>query len=173
MDFSSIPESHRTKSRPQPTTAMNTLSETAEGTRCHCPVCNTLLPSRPNSPPFDAPCPHCGCLLWCCKKMVEGVIVLGVIPGITPDPPDITCVSDKLVGDGGIPRVIVDLSDVERISSAFAARLLSLSKRIRSAQGRFILCGLNRPVRETLHGCRLDRMFEIADDQATALVSFQ
>ena len=152
---------------------MNTPSETSKGPPCHCPMCNTLLPTRPLPPPFHAPCPHCGYLLWCCKKTVEGVTVFGVIPGITPDVEDIESLSDVLVSGGGIPRVIVDLSDLELISSGFTARLLSLSKRIRSAQGRFILCGMNRFVRETLHGCRLDRMFEIADDQATALASLQ
>lgn len=152
---------------------MSTLSETATSTPCHCPVCNVVLTPGRRTPPFDAPCPQCGYSLWCCKKTVEGVTVLGVIPGITPAPQDVAHVSDALVSDGGIPRVIVDLSDVERISSGFAARLLSLSKRIRSAQGRFILCGMNRLVRETLQGCRLDSMFEIADDQATALASLQ
>lgn len=99
------------------------------------------------------------------------MVVLEVTPGITPEHEDIERVSEALVGSGGVVRVIVDLSDVGLISSVFAARLVALNKRIRTAKGRLILCGMNQLVRETFQGCRLDRLFEISDDEKAALAS--
>jgi hypothetical protein len=50
---------------------MTISSRTPEGEDNCCPVCakeSTLEPSRP---PGDAPCPHCGTLLWYSSPDVE------------------------------------------------------------------------------------------------------
>jgi acyl carrier protein len=39
-------------------------SRTPEGTPNRCPVCKKALEIEPSLPFGDAPCPHCGCLLW-------------------------------------------------------------------------------------------------------------
>jgi hypothetical protein len=39
-------------------------SRTPEGQPNICPVCGKYLQIEPSSPAGDAPCPHCGCLLW-------------------------------------------------------------------------------------------------------------
>ena len=39
-------------------------SRTPEGQPHECPVCGTAVVVEPSLPPGDAPCPHCGCLLW-------------------------------------------------------------------------------------------------------------
>jgi hypothetical protein len=39
-------------------------SRTPEGAPNHCPVCNQDVCLEPSVPPGDAPCPHCGSLLW-------------------------------------------------------------------------------------------------------------
>src|SRR4051812_12774859 len=39
-------------------------SRTPEGVPNHCPVCDALIVVEPSQPPGDAPCPHCGTLLW-------------------------------------------------------------------------------------------------------------
>ncbi len=39
-------------------------SRTPEGTPNHCPVCGNDLRLEPSRPTLDAPCPHCGHLLW-------------------------------------------------------------------------------------------------------------
>lgn len=43
---------------------MTLSSRTPEGTPRHCPVCNNMLTIEPSLPLGDAPCPHCGSLLW-------------------------------------------------------------------------------------------------------------
>ncbi len=43
---------------------MKPSSRTPEGQPNHCPVCGKDLKIEPSRPPGDAPCPHCGHLLW-------------------------------------------------------------------------------------------------------------
>ncbi len=46
-------------------------SRTPEGQPSHCPVCGKDLRVDPSRPPGDAPCPHCGSLVWfdlCCEQ---------------------------------------------------------------------------------------------------------
>lgn len=39
-------------------------SRTPEGSPQHCPLCQAEVRLEPSAPLGDAPCPHCGCLLW-------------------------------------------------------------------------------------------------------------
>ncbi len=43
---------------------MTVASRTPEGEPNLCPLCGGLVRIEPARPPGDAPCPHCGCLLW-------------------------------------------------------------------------------------------------------------
>jgi len=107
--------------------------------------------------------------LWCCKKTVDGIVILCVVPGVTPDLEQIDRLCESLKDSDDNPRVIVDLSAIDVASTALAARIVALQKRIASANGKLVLCGLNRVMRDTFYGCRLDRILDICDDQETAL----
>lgn len=54
---------------------MNTLpsSRTPEGNDNHCFVCGHDVRLDPTRPPGDAPCPHCGTLLWFAADSTESV----------------------------------------------------------------------------------------------------
>jgi hypothetical protein len=43
---------------------MGISSRTPEGEPQHCPVCHQEIVIDPSQPLGDAPCPHCGCLLY-------------------------------------------------------------------------------------------------------------
>jgi len=43
---------------------MNPSSRTPEGQPNRCPLCGKDLRIEPSRPPGDAPCPHCGQLIW-------------------------------------------------------------------------------------------------------------
>jgi hypothetical protein len=43
---------------------MTISSRTPEGEPNCCPVCGRYLEVEPSTPPGDAPCPHCGSLVW-------------------------------------------------------------------------------------------------------------
>lgn len=42
-------------------------SRTPEGSPNRCPICQAMICVEPSQPPGDAPCPHCGNLLWFSK----------------------------------------------------------------------------------------------------------
>jgi len=105
-------------------------------------------------------------------RVVGGVLILNVVPGVTPEHADVERLSERLVGSDDAPSVVFDLSDLDLISSALTARLIAVNKRVRTAKGKLILCGLCPFVLETFQGSRLDRVFSIADDEEAALASF-
>src|SRR5689334_16165594 len=43
---------------------MNPSTRTPEGESNRCPICGKQVVVEPSRPADDAPCPHCGCLLW-------------------------------------------------------------------------------------------------------------
>ncbi|TWU06809.1 bacteriophage N4 adsorption protein B [Symmachiella macrocystis] len=43
---------------------MEISSRTPEGDDNQCAICGKPVVIEPSQPPGDAPCPHCGCLLW-------------------------------------------------------------------------------------------------------------
>lgn len=45
-------------------TTMEPASRTPEGEPNRCPICGNQVVIDPSRPPGDAPCPHCGHLLW-------------------------------------------------------------------------------------------------------------
>ena len=47
---------------------MEPSSRTPEGQPKRCPVCGHAVRIDPSRPPGDAPCPHCGHLLWFGKR---------------------------------------------------------------------------------------------------------
>lgn len=105
-------------------------------------------------------------------KIVNGVVILYAVPGVTPEHADVERLCERLVASGDPPCVVFDLSDVELISSALTARLIAVNKRVRAAKGKLVLCSLCPFVLETFRGSRLDRVFNIADDEESALASF-
>jgi anti-sigma B factor antagonist len=110
-------------------------------------------------------------MVWSRRRTVDGVVILYVLPGMTPEHEDIECLAEALMPPAHIPRVVVELSDLDVISSALIARLAALSKRVRAVKGRLILCGLLPFVREAFFDSSLNSVFEILDDEEAALAS--
>ena len=80
-------------------------------------------------------------------------------------------VADTLSGSEDAPQVIIDLSDLDFIHSALMARLVALNKRIRAAEGRLILCGMQPVVQTAFQDARLHKVFEIHADERSALAA--
>lgn len=70
---------------------------------------------------------------------------------------------------GGAQRLVLDLADVEYISSAGLRSLLVLAKTAKSAGGAMALCGLAPAVRETMTISGFDHILALAADRAAAL----
>jgi len=67
------------------------------------------------------------------------------------------------------PDLLVDLNDVERLSSAALGKLMRLYKQAQRLRGRIRLCSIRPRVREAFEITRFDQKFEIYPDADEAL----
>ncbi|MDY7010796.1 MAG: STAS domain-containing protein [Planctomycetota bacterium] len=70
-------------------------------------------------------------------------------------------------------NVVINLSAVSHMNSSNLSALLRLRKRVLAGKNRIILCGIDTRVRTVFSITGLDKVFEFADDTATALASIQ
>jgi anti-sigma B factor antagonist len=71
--------------------------------------------------------------------------------------------------DQKIPRIYVDMTEVGYIDSSGLAVLIDAMQRIANYGGKFGLIGLRPAVRTVLEIARLDQVFRVYPDRATAL----
>ena len=69
-------------------------------------------------------------------------------------------------------RLILDFSKVRFLSSSALGVLVTLQKKSAAIKGKLLLCGLRKELLDVFKITRLDRLFEIFDDEAGALSSF-
>jgi anti-sigma B factor antagonist len=69
-------------------------------------------------------------------------------------------------------NLLIDLSQLQYVSSNALNRLIDLQALISGAGGRLKLCGLRPEIAEIFAITHLDRHFEIAPDQSAALSAF-
>jgi anti-anti-sigma factor len=100
---------------------------------------------------------------------VDGDVILGVVPGITPALDEVEGLVGSLLDKGDIRRVFVDLTDVDSLSCALVARLVVLNKRLEAAGRKLTLCGLRPIVREEFDCLGLEQAFEISSQGGNAL----
>jgi anti-anti-sigma factor len=122
--------------------------------------------------PGEAACSKCGHVLWFHVRTADGVTIIDAISGKVAINQEIDKVSGVLIREGHAPRVILNLADIQFVSSSFIAGLVALHKRIRNAEGKMVVCELSPVVRETLKGAKLDRLLNIADSEQEALGCF-
>jgi anti-anti-sigma factor len=76
----------------------------------------------------------------------------------------------RVIGDSP-PRLAVDLSKLEYISSAGLRVLLVVAKKVQQAKGKVVLFGLLPNVREVFSISGFDQIFSIEPDAATAVAA--
>jgi len=141
---------------------MNREDKETTGESAHqCPICANTLPYEPAMPRFDAPCSECGYHLWCRQRLPSDVTELEILPGRTPEPWDVDQLVKSLQRRNAHAHVVVDLSRLDMVDSAFVARLMSLNKLIHASGGRLVLRGLSPLVQETFAHLRLSQAFEM------------
>jgi anti-anti-sigma factor len=107
-------------------------------------------------------------VLWFSLRTNEGVTVVDVITGKVATNQDIQRVSQAFLSRGNPPRIILNLSGVQLVSSSFIAGLIALNRRMNDAHGKLVLCNLSPIVSETLAGAKLDRILTIVDTESDA-----
>jgi nitrogen PTS system EIIA component len=83
---------------------MDVSTRTPEGLPSRCPICGKDVIINPSLPPGDAPCPHCGSLLWC---------TLGHSP-----------ILDPLIAQVGFVHFRAALPDLKAMNKAAVFRML-------------------------------------------------
>lgn len=74
--------------------------------------------------------------------------------------------------DGGDRRQLLDLAEVEYISSAGLRSLLVAAKQIKASGGVLVLCSLTPMVREVMEISGFDKILKLAADRDAALAQF-
>ena len=77
-----------------------------------------------------------------------------------------------LVDHMGRHQLLLDLGQVERLTSLMVGRLVGLSKKVRAVGGRLALCGVKPKMREVFNMLGLPRVIPTYDSQPEALQSF-
>jgi len=137
-----------------------------------CAVCGAEVPFHTLPPAPNRPCSHCGHLLWFRKRAVDDVVVLDVLSARGISGEQMESASQSLVDCGSSPRIVLNLSELKFASSSFIAGLVSLHKKIRVAGGKLVLCELRPVMQEILDGARLNKLFDITEDEESALQRF-
>jgi anti-sigma B factor antagonist len=78
----------------------------------------------------------------------------------------------RLVEEEGRRKVLLNLASVGFMSSAALGKLITLNKQVKGRGGALKMCNIRPEVREVFAVTRLDRLFDIQDDEPQALASF-
>lgn len=74
-----------------------------------------------------------------------------------------------LVEQEGRTKLVLNFSAVGFMSSAALGKLITLNKKVKARNGRLKLCCIRPEIREVFTITKLDRLFDIVDDEGTAL----
>lgn len=69
-------------------------------------------------------------------------------------------------------KLVLNFSTVDFLSSAALGKLITLDKKVKAKKGMLKLCNIRPEIYEVFAITRLDRLFDIKDDEADALAAF-
>ncbi len=109
-------------------------------------------------------------------QAVDGILVVHFSMGRIREEREVLRVLTELgefieLNPGG--EVLVNLENIEYLSSAGLGALVGLLKRSRKGNGQLKLCCVQPSIYELFEVMRLTRIFEILDDQDAAITSFR
>jgi anti-anti-sigma factor len=127
-------------------------SRTPEGTPNGCPVCGKSLSLEPDA---KTPCPHCGYLLLFSGQDETRIELSAAEPKRFLDGLDSwACRPDPR-------RLVLDLGDIQFVSSIVLGKLITLSNKAKATGGQLVLCNVRKEVAEVFQVTKLDQLFEI------------
>lgn len=180
-------------------TGMHISSRTPEGVPNHCPMCGAEVIVDPSIPPGDAPCPHCGHLLWFPPDArselqpkeyselqlehlnVQRVGDVAVVSFKCLQISDAIVVAElrrelntlieaTLLSDS--KKVLLDFANVGYLSSAFLGMLITFDKRAKAESCHMHMCNLRPDILEIFQITRLDKLFTIHKNRESSLRAF-
>jgi len=79
----------------------------------------------------------------------------------------------RLIEDENRQQIILDFHQVNILSSQMLGVLIGLLKRIRTASGRIVICGMKAELSKVFKITNLDKLFEFYDNDGQAMRSFE
>ncbi len=79
----------------------------------------------------------------------------------------------KMAESGGVSKMLINMENVEYLSSAVLGKLISVHKTLRLNKGSLKLCGISAPIFEVFEITRLDKVFDIHKAEDEALEAFR
>ena len=110
--------------------------------------------------------------MWFVRRSVDGVVVLTFLPGLVTGSEGLQRIDEVVSAFGGSSRVVVNLSRLRFVSSMFLGMLVVLHKRVVLVKGELKICGIQPEASVVFKITRLDKVFDIRDDEQSALASF-
>jgi hypothetical protein len=113
-------------------------SRTPEGIPNRCPVCGKQVVLEPSYPAGDAPCSHCGHLLWFTDREGNESLMVKwpegrVVAAVDEFDPDAVAsrLLEEVLSKAIAPHLVLDFSSVGFLSSATLGKLITLHSRPR------------------------------------------
>ena len=78
----------------------------------------------------------------------------------------------SLVDEAGRRKILLNLGNVEYLSSAALAKLITLNKKVQQTGGRLILCNIDTQIYEVFEITKLNKLFNIYPGEQEALQAF-
>jgi anti-sigma B factor antagonist len=79
----------------------------------------------------------------------------------------------RLVGRSGRRKLLLNFDNVEYMSSAVLAKLITLYRKLLERDGRLVLCGIDALIMEVFELTKLDKLFTICASQEEALAALR
>jgi anti-sigma B factor antagonist len=109
-------------------------------------------------------------------NVVDGVTVIRFVDHKILDPVNIQELAEELfslVEEDDHNQLLLNFADVDFLSSAALNKLISLNNKVQRAQQQLKICSLRPEIYEVFVITRLNQMFEIKDDEASAIAEFK
>lgn len=78
----------------------------------------------------------------------------------------------SLVEERGKKNILLNFTNVEFLSSAALGKLITLDKKVKAHQGKLKLSNIRPEIYEVFAITKLNKLFDIKDDEAGALAAF-
>jgi len=105
----------------------------------------------------------------------SGVTVVSFLEFSVLDRAQIDKIGEELVSlveEKNKKKILINFEGVDYLSSTVLGKLIALHKRLALKKGELKLCGIKPSIREVFEITRLDKVFDIYDDENTALFNF-
>ncbi len=66
-------------------------------------------------------------------------------------------------------KIVLDFTNVEYLSSAALGKLITMNKKVKDSGGKLRLCSIRKDILTVFEITKLNKLFDIKDDQAAAL----